>query len=160
MFKKKTEDYFILYAYLSSIFVILFALYFQYFKNFPPCELCIYQRIPYIIIILICSVNFFLAINHKFLFLFISIIYFASFIVSGFHFGVEQSWWTFKSSCSNTLNDFENIDELRNFLEEVPITKCNEVILSFYGLSMAGYNVLYSLVNFIISIFYIRRSND
>lgn len=159
MFKKKIENYFIFYIFLSSIIALLFALYYQYVKNYPPCELCIYQRVPYFVIILICSLNYLLTINHKPLIFMIAIVYFSSFIVSGFHFGVEQNWWTYKSACSNPSSNFESVDELRNFLEDVPITKCDEIILSFYGLSMAGYNVLYSLVNSIISIFYFRKTH-
>ena len=61
------------------------------------------------------------------------------------------------TSCSNLSGDFDNIDSLRNFLSEVPITKCDEVIWSHLGISMAGYNMLFSLLNFLLSIFFQLR---
>ena len=73
-----------------------------------------------------------------------------SLLLSMTHAGVELGLWQIKSSCSNNIKDFNDIDKLRSFLEDVPITKCDQIIWSFKGISMAGYNVIFSIVNLII----------
>ena len=42
--------------------------------------------------------------------------------------------------------DFENIDQLKAFLEDVPITKCNEILFSMMGLSLANFNLIVSIL--------------
>ncbi len=138
---------FFTYSLFVSSFAILFAFYYQFFENYPPCELCIYQRIPYFI--MICIALFFL-ISKKFyptLSLLMIFLFISSATVSGFHTGVELELWNFKSACTNNVTKFENIDQLRSFLDEVPITKCDQVIWDYKGISMAGYNFIFSIVN-------------
>ena len=53
--------------------------------------------------------------------------------------------------------DFENIEDLRNFLEEVPITKCDEISFSIYGLSLANLNLIISIGFIILSIFILKN---
>ena len=77
-----------------------------------------------------------------------------SLLLSVTHAGVELGWWQIKSSCSNNIKDFNDIEKLRSFLEDVPITKCDQIIWSYKGISMAGYNVIFSIVNLIILINY------
>ena len=57
--------------------------------------------------------------------------------------------------CTSTNMDFENIEDLRNFLEEVPITKCDEISFSIYGLSLANLNLIISII-LILSIFILK----
>ena len=77
-----------------------------------------------------------------------------SFLLSIAHAGVELGFWEIKSSCSNNIKDFNDIEELRSFLEDVPITKCDQIIWSYKGISMAGYNVIFSIVNLVILTIY------
>ena len=142
---------------LYSISALLFALYFQYIENYPPCKLCLYQRIPYfvsIIITLLYALNVF---DKRILISLLGLDFLASFLISGFHFGVEQKFWEYSSGCTSTIDNFENIDQLRNFLEKTEIVKCDEVILSFFGISMAAGNMLISLLLSIILIIMIKQ---
>ena len=52
---------------------------------------------------------------------------------------------------------YENIEDLRNFLEEVPITKCDEISFSIYGLSLANLNLIISIGFIILSIFILKN---
>ena len=152
-FSKITSRTIILITLFYSLSAIFFALYYQYIKNFPPCELCIYQRIPYFLSILICVVYLKNFLTTKLSLLLLSISFIVSFLISGFHVGVEKKYWNFRSGCSSNTDSFENIDQLRAFLEKVEIIKCDEVILSFYGISMAQGNMLISLFLSIILTF-------
>ena len=159
MIKWIGKSHFLFYSFIASIFALMFALYYQYFENYPPCEFCIYQRVPYIILIFIIPIIGIIKKFKKNVLLIVSFLFFTSLVIASLHFGIEKGYWTMSTSCSNISGDFDNIDSLRNFLSEVPITKCDEVIWSYLGISMAGYNMLFSLLNFILSIFFIVREN-
>ena len=157
MIREIKESHFLIYSFLASISAMLFALYYQYFENYPPCEFCNYQRVPYIFLIFIIPILGFVEKFKKYTLLIVILLFFISLIISSLHFGIEKGYWTISTSCSNLSGDFDNIDSLRNFLSEVPITKCDEVIWSHLGISMAGYNMLFSLLNFLLSIFFQLR---
>lgn len=140
----------ILFVQIYSISALAFAYYFQYFENYPPCELCIYQRIPYYFSIILILIYFVIPIKDSIVLKLLFLAFISSFVVSGFHFGVENDLWEYKSACSSGKNNFDNINDLRSFLEEAPIIKCDEVILSFWGVSMATLNMLLS---FLMSLF-------
>ena len=142
--------YFIFYSFLFSLTAILFALYYEYIENYPPCELCIYQRFPYYLIIVTTLFFFVFKKNFNIVSSLIILAVFISLLLSVTHAGVELGWWQIKSSCSNNIRDFNDIEKLRSFLEDVPITKCDQIIWSYKGISMAGYNVTFSIVNLII----------
>ena len=142
--------YFISYSFLFSLTAILFALYYEYIENYPPCELCIYQRFPYYLIIVTTLFFFVFKKNFNIVSSLIILAVFISLLLSVTHAGVELGWWQIKSSCSNNIRDFNDIEKLRSFLEDVPITKCDQIIWSYKGISMAGYNVTFSIVNLII----------
>lgn len=146
--------YYISYCFLFSLIAILFALYYQYIENYPPCELCIYQRFPYYSIIAMSLLFFVFKKNFNIISSLIIIAVIISFLLSIAHVGVELGFWQIKSSCSNNIKDFNDIEELRSFLEDVPITKCDQIIWSYKGISMAGYNVIFSIVNLVILTIY------
>ena len=140
------------YSFFVSIIALMFAFYYQYIENYPPCEFCIYQRIPYFFLIFFIPLLFF---SNKFKTSFsfiIPIVFFSSLIISLTHVGIEKGLFEFSSSCASTGEQFNDIESLRNFLYETPIIKCNEVIWSYLGFSMAQYNSLFSFVNFSITI--------
>ena len=141
------------YSFFVSIIAITFAFYYQYIENYPPCEFCIYQRIPYFFLIFFIPLLF-LANKLKTTFLYIiPTVFLFSLVIASVHVGIEKSFFEFSSSCSSTGEQFSDIESLRNFLDEAPITKCNEVIWSYLGFSMAQYNSLFSLMNFAITMF-------
>ena len=142
--------YFIFYSFLFSLTAILFALYYEYIENYPPCELCLYQRFPYYLIIAMTLFFFVFKTNFNIISNLIILAVIISLLLSVTHAGVELGWWQIKSSCSNNIKDFNDIEKLRSFLEDVPITKCDQIIWSYKGISMAGYNVIFSIVNLII----------
>jgi disulfide bond formation protein DsbB len=66
--------------------------------------------------------------------------------VAVFHVGVEQHWWQGTAACGSNLGAASSIEELRARLLAQPIVRCDEVAWSLFGVSMAGYNFLASLV--------------
>ena len=144
---KKNFYLFILFYSLSAIF---FALYIEYVLGYKPCKLCIYQRIPYIISIFISFVGYNYFKNDKILFLVI-ITFFLSVLVSGYHYGIENNIFEEFSGCATNSLEIVNKTELLKSLNENVIS-CKDVNFKLFGISLAGINLLFSLLIVIYSL--------
>ena len=139
--------------------MLLSAFYLEYFHNAFPCDLCITQRwfhaliISYsLIAILILEKNF---LTDKLILIGLSLTWIASSIAGLYHFGIEMNFWSGPDECSSSI-DFSK-DTLKYLLTKSPI-KCDDVIFSIFGLSLAGWNALMSFIIFIIvCVFWVNK---
>lgn len=135
----------------ASLAMLATAWGFQLIGGLQPCTLCIYQRWPYWIMIVLGALGVLAAsrIGVRGLALFSGIgalVFLAGAGVAGFHVGVEQGWWEGLSSCGGGLDDPNmSIEELRKQLFATQLVRCDDVAWSLFGISMAGYNFLISL---------------
>ena len=141
-FIRKNSEYFLI---IISFCILISTLLIEYVFNFPPCKLCIYQRIPYILIIILGITLIFLRKKKEFLFSFI-VLQIVNFVIASFHSLVERGVVEYEMNCTSTGADIQTIEELRIFLEKVPITKCNEILFSIMGLSLANFNLIVSIL--------------
>ena len=102
-----------------------------------------------------CDILFFQ--NKKFLFYLIFICLIIGLLISGFHSLVERGVVSYEMSCSSNTSDFENIDELRAFLDQTSIAKCDEIIFSFAGVSLANFNLIISFFLIIFNLDTLRK---
>ena len=151
------QNYFLICFALS--FVTIISVYtIEFFFKIPPCELCVYQRIPYFVI-LILSILFLKFEKYKFKFPLIFLCFFSTSMMSLFHSLVERRIVNYQSSCASSSKDFENIEQLRSFLEDAPLVKCDEITFSILGLSFANINFLLSTFFLIFSVFVLKSNN-
>ena len=141
-FIRKNTEYLLI---TVSFCILISTLLIEYIFNFPPCTLCIYQRIPYLLIIILGICLVFFKKIREFLFIFI-ILQIANFFIAFFHSLVERGVIEYEMSCTSSGSDIQTIEELRNFLEKVPIAKCNEILFSIMGLSLANINLVVSIL--------------
>ena len=135
---------FYLFILFYSLFAIFFALYVEYILQYKPCKLCLYQRIPYIVAIFISFIGYNYFKNDKILIL-IVIIFSISVLVSGYHYGIENNIFEEFSGC--TANSLEIIDksELLKSLNN-NVSSCKDVNFKLFGISLAGINLILSLL--------------
>ncbi len=129
---------------LLSAACLGFALIGQYGFNLHPCELCIYQRIPFGIVIVLGLIGMAMprvAIPQTAL---IGITFAVNAGIAFFHTGVERKWWEGLKGCS--VPDMSgSIEDLMARIQSAAVTRCDEIPWSLFGLSMANYNVLVCL---------------
>ncbi len=130
-------------ATLGSVGLLIGAFGFQEILGFKPCTLCIWQRWPHAIIPLIFIVIVLIPNPIWFILGFITMV--ISFLLAGFHVGVEQDWWEGLASCSSSETGLSP-DTILDFSEEISVVLCDEIVWSFMGLSMAGWNAVFSLL--------------
>ena len=130
----------------ASLVVVGSAISSEVFGGLAPCVLCLYQRIPYAITIVLGLIGF----AAPRLFIPAMLLAALAFLVGGgigmFHVGVEQGWWEGMESCVGSQDKAASIDELRAQIMATPVIRCTDIQWSLFGISMAGYNVLVSLM--------------
>ena len=136
---------------LFCIFAIFAAYFIQYVLKHQPCNLCLIERIPYIVSIIIISICLFLKKFEKISLGVLSFIFFSAALIALYHFGIEQGFIDESLVCD--LNS-ENIDlskkALLNQLKEIPVS-CKDVTFKIFGLSLATFNIFISLILSVIT---------
>ena len=123
-------------------FIILISAYFiEYILKVPACSMCIYQRIPYFLSILIIVIFFSKKIDFQKL---IIILIFFSLINTGisfYHVGIEQGFFSELSTCKDEINA-NTTKDLLNQLKSKGVVSCKEVSFTIFGLSLATINFI------------------
>ncbi len=133
-----------------SIFSIIYALYLEYYLNYQPCKLCLYQRVPFILAIFVSFVGFNFPKKDEVLILLITM-FAVGMIISGYHFGIENNIFEELKGCSNnSLNITDKADLLKSLTQTLP--SCKDISFTLFGISLAGLNFLSSLFILIYSV--------
>ena len=151
MLNFKVENYFKLVLLISSISIIT-AYYIEYVLGHRPCNLCLIERIPYALSIFLIVLNFFLKKNIKFIILLLTLIFIFSFIVSVYHFGIEQGFFQESPVCGlKNTSEILSKEELLKHLSTNTVS-CKDVTFRVFGLSLTTINIGLSLFLIILSI--------
>jgi disulfide bond formation protein DsbB len=131
---------------LFSVFALFTAYFIQYVLAHQPCNLCLLERVPYIISIIIISICLILKKFEKISLIFLSIVFFSATLLSSYHFGIEQGFIKESLVCElNTNNNILTKETLLNQLKKVPVS-CKDVTFKILGLSLATFNIFISLI--------------
>lgn len=131
-----------------SAIVLGTALSSQYWGGLAPCELCILQRWPWAVAITISIVALFVADRRSlpWVALVLGLVFLVSIGFAFYHLGVEQHWFAGPSACTPSTAAPTTLEEMRRQILAAQIVRCDEVQWSLYGVSLAGWNLLASLV--------------
>ena len=133
-----------------SVFAIIYALYIEHYLNYQPCKLCLYQRVPFILAIFVSFVGLNFPKKDEVLILLITT-FAVGMIISGYHFGIENNIFEeFKGCRNNSLNIIAKADLLKSLNQTLP--SCKDVSFTLFGISLAGLNILSSLLILIYSV--------
>jgi disulfide bond formation protein DsbB len=140
------------------------AWFFQLVLDIRPCPLCLEQRYAYHLAIPLGALVAFAAtrdVARAVLLAGLAILAAAALGNAGlgvYHAGVEWGLWQGPTECSGPIMDFGSAGNLLERLNTVKVIRCDEVQWRFLGLSLAGYNVLISLLMAAIAAWGIVRS--
>ena len=138
--------------FLFSIFALLTAYFIEYILGHQPCNLCLIERIPYILTIIIISLIYIFKKNEKIYIILLSLIFIFATLISFYHFGIEQGFIEESLICDlNNENKSLTKEELLKELKEKTIS-CKDVTFKILGLSLATINTIISLLFSIITL--------
>jgi disulfide bond formation protein DsbB len=127
---------------LASAAILLGALALQYVGGLPPCPLCIWQRWPYVALIALGVVGW--RWHPRAMLALATLVLLAGAGLAAYHVGIEEGWWALPAGCV-AGGEAQSIEELKRLLAEAP-PACDQVSFSFLGLTLAGWNLVASLL--------------
>ena len=138
-------------AFISLVLVSAFII--EHQLGHEPCKLCLYERIPYFLSILLIIKMLFIKKYERIILLILFLIFISSSALAFYHFGIEQGFFNESLACTTEdLSKTLSKEELLEQLKQNNIS-CKQVSFKILGLSLAAINTIFSIV---LSVIFIR----
>jgi disulfide bond formation protein DsbB len=140
------------------------AWFMQLVLGIQPCELCLAQRYAYYLVVPLGALTAIAAAKDAprgALVAGLAVIALATLGNAGlaaYHSGVEWGFWQGPTACTGPVGNLGSAGNLLERLDSVKVVRCDEVQWKFLGLSLAGYDVLISLLMAAIAAWGVRRT--
>ncbi len=128
----------------------------QYYLYIEPCRLCVYQRIPYWIMLLTSAAAVLLLQKEctltikKLSYAIFLLCILSSIIISFFHIGVENHWFIYNSACTLDISSASTFEQYKMAIQQAEPALCNVKSTAFLGLTMPSYNFIYNIACIIL----------
>ena len=138
-------DIYLKIIFLISLISIISAFFIEYVLGHQPCNLCLIERIPYGLSLILIILNYLLKKNQQFIILLLILIFCFSFIISFYHYGIEQGFFEESAVCGlkNTSNAVSKEDILKQL--QISSVSCKDVTFRIFGFSLTTINIILSL---------------
>ena len=131
---------------ITSLVAIISAYFIEYVLGHQPCNLCLIERIPYGLSIILVTLNYFFKKNEKLIILLLILIFFLSFAISIYHLGIEQGLFKESGVCgSKNMTGIISKEEILKQLQEKTVS-CKDVTFRIFGLSLTSINIIINLM--------------
>ena len=132
--------------FLISIVALVSAFFIEYVLGHQPCNLCIMERIPYLLAIIIIVLNYKFVHLEKYFILLLILIFLIATSLSLYHLGIEQGF--IKESLVCDLKNQSNLLSKEDILKQMQQknVSCQDVTFKIFGLSLTSYNIFISLI--------------
>ena len=129
---------------------IISAIIIEHVLDHQPCNLCLYERIPYFVSALLLIYIFLYKKYERITFLILFLIFALSFLLAFYHFGIEQGFFSESFVCN--VENQSKILSKKQLLKELNqnVVSCKYVTFRILGLSLAAINAILSVVLSII----------
>ena len=154
-----TKQYYLQILFALSCLILLSALIFEYVLGYQPCNLCIIERIPYGLAIIILILNHLFKKDQLFYTILLILVFSFSIIISVYHFGIEQGFIEESTVCASQNIDLMTKEQILNSLKELNIS-CKNVAFRIFGLSLTTYNLFASILMLIMSLKILSLNNN
>ena len=143
---ENSKNLFLKLVFLISIVALASAFFIEYKLGHQPCNLCILERVPYLLAIIIILLNYRFIKFEKYFLILLIIVFFVATVISLYHLGIERGFIQESVVCD--LKNSSNLlskEEILKQLQEKSVS-CKDVTFKIFGLSLTTYNILISLL--------------
>ena len=149
---KQTNNIFLIVILAIISLTTISALIIQYWLGHEPCKLCLYERIPYFLSMLLIIKIIFIKKYEKITLLILFLVFMSSTVLAFYHFGIEQGFFSESLVC--TSGDLSKTLSKEELLQQLKLNSisCKDVSFRILGLSLAAINTIFSLVLSVIFI--------
>ena len=142
---KKTNNIFLIVILAIISLMIISALIIQYWLGHEPCKLCLYERIPYFLSMLLIIKIIFIKKYEKITLLILFLVFMSSTVLAFYHFGIEQGFFKESLVCTaGNLSETLTKEEILKQLSQNGIS-CKDVSFRIFGFSLAAINTIFSI---------------
>ncbi|MFZ3236041.1 MAG: disulfide bond formation protein B [Stellaceae bacterium] len=133
---------------VTAAIVMAVVLLSQYWGGLAPCELCLTERWPWDVAIVVSFVAAMVGSRPAmpWVALLLAGVFAVGSVLAAYHVGVEQHWLAGPTACTAAAGAPTSLDALRAQLAHQQPMRCDEPAWSLFGVSLAGWNLLASLV--------------
>ena len=149
---KQSNNIFLIVVLAVISLTIISALIIQYWLGHDPCKLCLYERIPYFLSMLLIIKIIFIKKYERVTLLILFLVFMSSTALAFYHFGIEQGFFSESLAC--TTGDLSKTLSKEELLEQLKQNRisCKDVSFRILGFSLAAINTIFSLVLSVIFI--------
>ncbi|MGY8986456.1 MAG: disulfide bond formation protein B [Sphingomonadales bacterium] len=153
------------FLFLSSFLTLGTAYVFQYGFDYFPCQMCYWQRYPYMAVIILGMIGLLnergiYTLSKSFPKLILQISTLLLLIdggIAGFHVGVEYNWWEGLTACTSPVDMSGSIEEVLEQIKNAPLVRCDTAAWTMFGVSMAGYNFFVAMMLASFGLFSLKK---
>jgi len=136
--------------FLVSFVALISAYFIEYVLGHQPCNLCLMERIPYAIALVIIILNYKFNRLEKYFILLLSMVFLASTLLSLYHLGIEQGFIEESLVCDlQNSSKILSKEEILKQLQEKRVS-CKDVTFKIFGLSLTTLNIIISILTTIV----------
>ena len=137
---------------IFSVFALGAAYFIQHILGHKPCNLCLIERLPYTLAIIIISLGLILKKFEKAIIILLALIFITATIISFYHFGIEQGFFKESLVCNldGSITNLSKEDLIKELQQQT--VSCKDVRFRIFGLSLATINTIISLILSVITI--------
>ncbi len=129
-----------------SFVALISAFFIEYVLGHQPCNLCILERIPYVVAIIIILLNYKFSHFEKLFLVLLIVVFLTATILSAYHFGIEQGFIEESLVCDlKNGSGVTSKEEILKQLQEQKVS-CKDVTFKIFGLSLTTYNIVISIL--------------
>ena len=149
---KQSNNIFLVVILAIISLTIISALIIQYWLGHDPCKLCLYERIPYFLSMLLIIKIIFIKKYERIILLILFLVFMSSTTLAFYHFGIEQGFFSESLAC--TTGDLSKTLSKEELLEQLKQNRisCKDVSFRILGFSLAAINTIFSLILSVIFI--------
>jgi disulfide bond formation protein DsbB len=143
---KQTNNIFLFVILAIISLTTISTLIIQHWLGHEPCKLCLYERIPYFLSILLIIKIIFIEKYKKITLLILFLVFMCSTVLAFYHFGIEQGFFSESLAC--TSGDLSKTLSKEELLQQLKLNSisCKDVSFRILGLSLAAINTIFSLI--------------
>jgi len=132
----------------ASAIVLGTALLSQYWGGLAPCELCLMQRWPWTVAIVISLVVVLVGERAELAWvaLLLGLVFAVSVVMAFYHVGVEQHWFAGPTACTASEGGAITLEQMKQQILGTAPVLCDRPAWTLVGVSLAGWNLLASLI--------------
>ena len=132
--------------FIMSVVALASAFFIEYVLEHQPCNLCVLERIPYLLAIIIIVLNYKFVHFEKNFILVLTLIFLIATTLSLYHLGIEQGFIKESLVCDlKNGSNFLTKEDILKQLQQKQVS-CQDVTFRIFGLSLTSYNVLMSFI--------------